>query len=127
MKDITRERCDIMKNKYFNSIVPELITPAKVKPLVYHISLTSAYTKCPYCGAINPDEPDGWCAAVREFPDGYCRGCRKKYDDINIKTKKSKDILALEFYKELFGIEKIGGVDQETIKKAREVYKNRKK
>lgn len=94
-----------MKNKYFNSIVPELITPAKIKPLVYHITLTSAYTKCPYCGAVNPDEPDGWEQPLN-FPDGYCRGCCKKYDDINIITKKSKDVLALEFYyKEFFGIE----------------------
>lgn len=114
------------ENKYFNSIIPELITPAKIKPLIYHISLTAAYTKCPYCGATNPDEPEGWAQPFRIFPDGYCRGCRKKYDDVNIQIKKSKDIIALEYYKELFNLDIRGGVDQETIKKAREVYSKRK-
>ena len=102
----------------------QLIEPKRLKKLKYYITLTAAYTKCPYCGAENPEEEQ-----YRHFPYGeldiplnYCYSCNTRYD-MDVVTIKSQSIKALEWYGEKMGICTKGGVSDELIKKATSEYK----
>lgn len=60
----------------------------KIKPLIYSQSLTCYKTICPYCRCDNP-EPD-------RPPRNICRFCGKKFDDVNMEIRKSKDLMEVE-------------------------------
>lgn len=102
----------------------KLIEPKKVKRLKYYISLTAAYTKCPYCGAENPDEESyrHFPYSEKDIPLNYCYSCNKRFDT-EVITIKTQAIKALEWYGEKTGVNIKGGVSDELIKKATNEYK----
>ena len=102
----------------------QLKEPKKVKKLKYYINLTSAYTKCPYCGTENPDleKYRHFPYHEKDIPLNYCYACRTRYD-MDVITIKSQSIKALEWYKAKMGIYIKGGVSDELIKKANTEYK----
>lgn len=102
----------------------QLIEPKKLKKLKYYIGLTAAYTKCPYCGAENPDLEKYRHFPYREkdIPLNYCYSCKTRYD-MDAITIKSQSIKALEWYKAKVGIYENGGVSDDFIKKAKSEYK----
>lgn len=57
-----------------------------IKGLIWHYSLTSIYTECPYCKAVNSED------ARR----GICKCCGEVVDLVNVIEKKSKDVLECE-------------------------------
>lgn len=103
----------------------QLIEPKKLKRLKYYISLTAAYTKCPYCGTENPDEEKyrHFPYKEKDIPPNYCYCCRTRYD-MDVVTIKSAAIKALEWYGAKMGTPIKGGVSDELIKKANTEYKN---
>lgn len=56
------------------------------KPIIWHISLTSVYTECPYCHSHNSENPK----------TGECRQCHSIIDLANEVVKKSKDVIECE-------------------------------
>ena len=57
-----------------------------IKPLIYSMSLTCYKTICPYCKIDHPEDERG----------NICRSCGKKFDDVNLDVRKSKDYLEVE-------------------------------
>lgn len=102
----------------------QLIEPKKLKKLKYYISLTAAYTKCPYCGTENPDEEKyrHFPYKEKDIPLNYCFNCKTRYD-MDVITIKSTAIKALEWYGAKIGTPIKGGVSDEFIKKAKSEYK----
>lgn len=54
------------------------------KPIIWHLSLTSVFTECPYCGSENSEKGN------------ICTVCEQVLDVINPIYKKSKDFLECE-------------------------------
>lgn len=102
----------------------QLIEPKKLKKLKYYISLTAAYTKCPYCGTENPDleKYRHFPYKEKDIPLNYCYCCKTRYD-MEVNTIKSQSIQALEWYGAKMGTPIKGGVSDELIKKAKSEYK----
>jgi transposase-like protein len=72
-------------------------TAAKIKPLIYSQSLTCYKTVCPYCHLDNPEDRGfQYSDEERRLPKNVCRSCRKKFDDVNLDIRKSKDYLEVE-------------------------------
>ncbi len=63
-----------------------------IKRLIYSQSLTCYKTICPYCRIENPDS--------RRYGDrrplNICKSCGKRFDDVNIEIKKSKEYEEVE-------------------------------
>lgn len=66
----------------------------KIKRLIYSKSLTCYKTVCPYCHADNPDSRSRW--EIRNLPTNICNCCGKKFDDVHLDVRKSKDYLECE-------------------------------
>lgn len=57
-----------------------------MKGIIWHITLTSIYTECPYCKARNSENPRS----------GECNNCHEIMDLENEDVRKSKDVLECE-------------------------------
>lgn len=72
-------------------------TTTNIKPLIYSMSLTCFKTVCPYCRCDNPDERGYYVGAeTNKLPRNICRSCLKKFDDVNLEVRKSKDYEEVE-------------------------------
>lgn len=56
------------------------------KPIIWHYSLTSIYTECPYCHSHNTENPR----------TGECKECHMVMDLTNEVVKKTKDVVECE-------------------------------
>ncbi len=115
------QQLDLSEWEHRNEV--RLKEPKKLKRLKYYVTLTSAYTKCPYCGAENPNTPDGWANREIDIPSNYCRGCYTRYDEDNLEEIPSLNIKALRWYKEKHNISTYGSTTEEMIKQSTKEYK----
>ena len=69
----------------------------KIKKLIYSQSLTCYKTICPYCRCDNPEDRGfQYSEEERRLPLNVCRCCRKKFDNVNLEIRKSKDLVEVE-------------------------------
>ncbi len=118
-----------MKLKDIDGEFIELKEPKKLKRLIYHKSLTHLYTKCPYCGAENPDEPALWpFVKKRVVPENYCSHCFTRFDGENLDIRLSEQLKALYWYREDKPEREDlrGGISEEVIKEVMKAWKKHK-
>lgn len=94
----------------------------KRKALIYNVSLTAAYTTCPYCGSENQEETIQ--DETPETPEvSKCTYCGQIL--IGIDRRESPALKAVNWYKTQINHPDKGWTDEE-IKKAQAEYKKHK-